>query len=84
MKVLIDILSNADREICTLVHLFSAGLLASCKRYFSENFVKRKIAEFRKLDTFLEHLMLQDMLKFTHTPTGMPQVTGIHMEDEIE
>lgn len=57
---------------------------ASCKRYFSENFVKRKIAEIRKLDTSLEHLMLQDMLKFTHTPIRMPQVTGIHMEDEIK
>lgn len=28
--------------------------------------------------------MLQDMLKFTHTPIRMPQVTGIHMEDEIK
>lgn len=56
---------------------------ASCKRYLSENFVKRKIAEFGKLDTSLEHLILQEMLKLTHTPIRMPQVTGVHMQDEI-
>lgn len=43
----------------------------------------RKIAEFRKLDTPPEHFILQDMLKLTHTPIRMPQVTGIHMQDEI-